>query len=188
MPVQSDLKWIEFQEENLQNHKRNILREATRPHVCPYCDDVGTMIGHGYIRRYIILPQLMTIVLLVPVFRCKSCKRTIRVLPKEVHNHCNHISETIIQQVKAKLVTGVYTHKALIALQLQRHWYRSFEKRCHEFSSWNLSEGKKDLLEILPSCSILYRKWYRTVIAGKRNSYHRDTHRNCPLIVCLDSS
>lgn len=188
MPVQSALKWIEFQEEKLQKSQRTALREATRPRVCPYCDDAGTMIGHGFIRRYIIVLQLMTVILLLPVFRCRSCGRTIRVLPEDVHNHCNHISDTIRTHVERKLRTGVYTRKSLVARQLQRYWYRSFKRRCQDLCSWDLSDGKINLLESLPHCSILYRKWYRTVIAGKKNRYNRNTHRNCPLIVCLDSS
>lgn len=188
MPLQSALKWIEFQVENLQKSGRDTLREATRPRICPYCGTAGTMIGHGFIPRYIILQHVVSIILLIPVFRCRDCGRTIRVLPNDVHNHCNHIIETIRDHVEAKLTKGVYTRKSKIPPQLQRYWYRSFEKRCQEVSSWNLSDGKMDLLRRLPDCSILYRKIYRTVAVGNRNIFNSQTHRKCPLIVCIDSS
>jgi hypothetical protein len=49
------------------------------------------------------LPEGGSMLLRVPCYRCKECGRCIRVLPQELHPHCNHLSETIIGALDYRL-------------------------------------------------------------------------------------
>jgi len=188
MPLQCELSWQEFQVAKVEEKGKRWLLEHCRPDTCPYCKLHQTMICHEYELRYIILQTLLTVLIIIPRYRCIACKHTIRVLPKELHSHCNHVAETIKDHIMMKLETGRYTGKKRVPKNLQRHWYKQYQKRCHECIQLREGVDSKLLIKRLPAFSILFRCNYRTVIETEATVFHRRTHRILPLIVCLDSS
>jgi hypothetical protein len=188
MPYQCALSWREFQVVNVFAQGKKWLLNRCRPKRCPYCGSYHTLIGHEYVERYIILPTLETVLLIIPRVICLHCNHTIRVLPIELHSHCNHVGETIRDLIAWKLETGRYTGRKNIPKSLQRHWYNQYLKRCQEYINLRDKVDIKILIKRLPSFSILFRNHYRTVRENEKIVFSRGTHRILPLIVFLDSS
>jgi hypothetical protein len=188
MPYQCELSWQVFQVVYVLKVGKRWLMELCRPERCPYCKQYHTMICHGYVERYIILLNSITITLIIPVFQCEECKHTIRVLPRELHSHCNHLAETIKDHIITKLETGRYTGKKRVPKSLQRQWYNHYLKRCQEIMQLREGMDIKKIIKQLPPFSILFRSNYRTVRESDPEVFHRRTHRILPLTVCLDSS
>jgi hypothetical protein len=89
------------------------------------------MLGHGFETRYIILGDGSTRILLVPRFRCHACRKTIRVLPLQLHSHCNHLSETIIEQLASRITEGCFINASPFEKSLRRHWFAGLSKQVH---------------------------------------------------------
>jgi hypothetical protein len=182
MPYQSGLEWKEFQEEKLTESHRAWLRDACRPERCPYCGHHHVLVGHGFVLRYANLPEGGSMLLRVPCYRCKECGRCIRVLPQELHPHCNHLSETIIGALDYRLEKGHFRTGGGLDGTLQRVWYRRFLQRAQE--EMVLLSGLRDGLRGLPAFSVLFRKCYRTVRVGDLIRFSSRTQRVFGLIVC----
>jgi len=146
------------------------------------------MIGHGFVCRYIIAAEQKTLIILVPRYQCRDCRHTICVLPQELHNHCNHVSQTIVEMISARLDVGRFSNKQRISKSLRRHWYNLYLHRCQEHihlvSAWDIAA----FLRELPPFSVLYRSAFTTLHLSKIQWCRRETHRSLLLVVCLDSS
>lgn len=189
MPVQCGLNWDEFQEEKLDRTKMDRLREICRPRRCPYCGESLVMRGHGFVSRYIILSDLTTVRLQVPRYRCLCCLRTMRVLPIELHSHCNHLSETILGVLFARICAGRFADAHIrVARSIQRHWYKLFLRRCQESIAMAGRADAESRLRQLPSFSVLSRSGYETRRESELFFHRRTIHLILPLVVCLDSS
>ncbi|PKL10286.1 MAG: hypothetical protein CVV52_19195 [Spirochaetae bacterium HGW-Spirochaetae-8] len=189
MPVQCGLNWGEFQEEKLDRTKMDRLRELCRPRRCPYCGEPLSMRGHGFVERYIVLGDLTSVRLQVPRYRCFYCSRTLRVLPLELHNHCNHLSEAIIGVLRARIGAGRFADDHIrVARTIQRHWYRLFKKRCQENIRMAGQAGAEAMLRQLPPFSVLFRSGYETRRESELFFHRRTIHLVRPLVVCLDTS
>lgn len=192
MPLQCELSWQTFQVAEDEEQRKRWLLDQCRPSNCPYCKQHHTMICHQYIKRYIIVliseSESKTIILIIVCFKCKECGHTIRVLPKELHSHSNHLSQTIKDLIMTKLETGRYTGKKRVPKYLQRHYYKLYLKRCQEIVNLKEEADIKLLIQQLPMFSILFRSNYQTVRESDPTVYHSRTHRILPLIVFLDTS
>jgi hypothetical protein len=188
MPLQCVLGWKIFQVAVVDVTGKKWLLDKCRPKRCPYCGDFDTYKGHCYEPRYIILPSLITVSLTVPRYKCAACGHTIRVLPFELHNHCNHISETIHDLITSKLEAGRYLNKKALPKYLQRHWYNLYVKRCQDYLNLSAEMDVKTCIKRLPVFSVLYRSKYLSVGASAPAVLWSSTHAILPLIVFLDSS
>jgi len=188
MPVQCALSWIEFQEEKNDPEHLSSLRQLCRPKRCPYCGEYYSLWGHGFVLRYIILAALKTILLHIPRYKCKYCSHTMRVLPIELHNYCNHVSQTIRDLINYKLVMGKYQGKIRIPKNLQRHWYNLYMKRLQEYVNLGVGAEACTLLKQLPPFAVLFRNMYETCCISTLKFNRIAIHRILPLIVCLDTS
>ncbi len=137
--------------------------------------------------RYIILVEAVAL-LLVPRFKCLNCGHTLRVLPYELHNHCLHIAQTIVEAIRAKLRSGRYCGKTKVPKYLQRHWFELYRKRCQEHVDLHGVDDLRSFIDRLPPFSVLFRSMYLTVLGSESGTPWTGTHRTLPLIVCLDSS
>ena len=188
MPLQCYLKWTEFQEADVVGEYRKVLLHRCRPCRCPYCGEYHRMLGHGFETRYIILGDGSTRILLVPRFRCHACRKTIRVLPLQLHSHCNHLSETIIEQLASRITEGCFINASPFEKSLRRHWYAGLSKQVHRFTSVGIVDDALERLWLLPSFSILFKNRWETRMARQLVYRRPPFHRIFPLIVCADTS
>ena len=128
MPFQCELNHDEFQERNLKKDKsaRAKLVCRVRPRRCPYCGEFGCMILHSWCTRYMIDADGNEWILLIPVFKCRYCRRHIRVLPLQCHSYCIHVSQSIRKALSIWISKGHHSSGGWIPVRLVRHWIRGF--------------------------------------------------------------
>ena len=146
------------------------------------------MLGHGFERRYIILEDGTTRILLVPRYKCQACRKTIRVLPFELHSHCNHLGGTIIGQLASRITEGCFINASPFAKSLRRHWYAGLSKQLHRFTLVGAVDDALGRLSLLPRFSILFKNRWETRMARELGYRRPPFHRIFPLIVCADTS
>jgi hypothetical protein len=182
MPVQCGLSIEEFQEEKMSGAYRTELLARCRPARCPSCGEYGRMHGHGFVRRYAIIPDGTTLTLLVPVYRCAQCGRHIRVLPHEMHNGCCHVARTIVSLLSHRIRTG-HHKRCMVPRFLQHAWWTRFLMRVQDAAL--VMDNLQGALDSLPPFSLLYRKTYRSVYQDEPPPSRRASPRILPLVVCL---
>lgn len=188
MPVQCYLNWTEFQEAKITETQKTFLLEQCRPKRCPYCGEWHVMRGHGFTSRYIIPADQSTVILLIPRYRCKYCQKTVRILPLEVHSHCNYLSQTIFSELDSRILLGRFVNQSKISKALRQHWYYLLQKRCQQSVSIGLLFNASVQLRTLPSCAILFRNQYEARRESELVFRRPPFHRILSLIVCLDTS
>lgn len=188
MPLQCYVNWEEFQEAVVVGEHRRSLLARCRPLRCPYCGEHYRMLGHGFEGRYIILADGRTEFLKVPRYRCKVCRKTIRVLPYQLQSHCNHLSQTILDELESRICSGCYRNASPLAKSLRRYWYTALCKQLQQFTAVGLLGDAIVQLHTLPSFSLLFKNGWETRMEQDLVYRRPPFHRIFPLIVCVDTS
>jgi hypothetical protein len=76
-----------------------------RPEVCPHCQAVALLIGHGFYQRQPITP---TQVFCISIKRwlCKACRHTVSLLPSFLFRYRNYLLAVIQSAVVARFEDG----------------------------------------------------------------------------------
>ena len=185
MPVQSVIHYRKFQESELQDSEKRLkLGDVARPRKCPYCGAKECMTLHEWVIRFLLIFMGGSYTLLVPVYKCKECKRYIRVLPKQCHIYHQHSSSSIKHALKLYYRSGKYVRIRWIDPALMRRWVRSFEENARSFSNLIL-KGFQRALEEIPRFSILFRQDVKIMGPDEFFGLSRTTQRPVTLAVCL---
>ena len=187
MPIQSVKRYSKFQEKKLRNlRKRRKLGNKVRPRRCPYCGEVECMILHQWVTRFLIvmLGEIVVITLLVPVYKCKSCGRHIRVLPRQCHVHHQYSNMLILYALRLYYRDGRYVRLRWLDPSLMRCWVKKFEENARSFGA-SILNGLRSVLDEIPRFSILFRIDVKIMRLDETAGFSRTTQRPFTLAVCL---
>lgn len=157
-----------------------------RPCWCPYCNQGDEPLRvHGYRMRYGKDGEGKVFVARVVRFQCPSCRRTITVLPPQLHAHRIFTGEAVRGILERMIRAGHTVHDKVFSRSEQRFLLKAWEKV--EAVSYTVKAAVAKRLALLasrPGFCILEHPKYRPARAGMGSGSNRADKGHHPF--CLD--